>query len=109
MPLNSILSKFSELDIDGPFVSANELCAPSFGAEKSCTADSEFTYNSFQFEETLVTQWNLVCDQDFKVGLLYSTELEEFGKTSLSLIKLFYPFFNLIFLLNSISFVCFVF
>ena len=32
-----------------------------------CTSNSEFTYDSFHFEETLVTKWNLVCGQEAKV------------------------------------------
>ena len=39
-----------------------------------CTANSQFAYGSFQFEETLVTKWNLVCSQEAKVirGILRS-------------------------------------
>jgi hypothetical protein len=33
--------------------------------------DSQFAYNEFQFEETLVTRWNLVCDQEYKVGAFF--------------------------------------
>ena len=29
--------------------------------------DQQFAYNAFQFEETLVTEWNMVCDEEPKV------------------------------------------
>ena len=32
----------------------------------------DFAYNDFEFDETLVTKWNLVCDQKFKVSLVIS-------------------------------------
>lgn len=35
--------------------------------------DQQFAYNTFQFQETLVTQWNMVCDQEYKVTGLGST------------------------------------
>ena len=38
----------------------------------NCGSDAEFVYNEFEFEETLVTKWNLVCGQSFKVALVIS-------------------------------------
>ena len=32
----------------------------------------KYTYNKFQFDETLVTKWDLVCDQQYKVSLVIS-------------------------------------
>ena len=32
-----------------------------------CPPNADFAFNKFQFEETLVTEWDLVCDQDYKV------------------------------------------
>ena len=32
-----------------------------------CPPNAGFTFNNFQFEKTLVTEWDLVCDQDYKV------------------------------------------
>jgi hypothetical protein len=37
-----------------------------------CGSHWEYTYNTFQFDETLVTKWNLVCGQQFKVSLVIS-------------------------------------
>jgi len=34
--------------------------------------DHQFAYNSFQLEDTLVTRWNLVCDQEYKVATCHS-------------------------------------
>ena len=31
-----------------------------------CPPNADFTFNNFQFEETLVTEWDLVCDQDYR-------------------------------------------
>ena len=38
--------------------------------------DHQFAYNTFQFEETLVTRWNLVCDQEYKVTDLGTTMVQ---------------------------------
>ena len=35
--------------------------------EVKCPPNADFAFNKFQFEETLVTEWDLVCDQDYKV------------------------------------------
>ena len=37
-----------------------------------CGSHGEYAYNAFEFEETLVTKWNLVCGQSFKVSLVIS-------------------------------------
>jgi OCT family organic cation transporter-like MFS transporter 4/5 len=49
-----------------------------------CGSNVEYTYNAFQFEETLVTKWNLVCGQEFKVSLVISMYM--FGLMSGSLL-----------------------
>jgi len=40
--------------------------------------DQQFAYNTFQFQETLVTQWNMVCDQEYKVALVISVYMAGF-------------------------------
>merc|ERR1719228_1239236 len=37
-----------------------------------CGRDSEYAYEPFQFEETLVTKWDLVCDKRIMVSLVVS-------------------------------------
>ena len=37
-----------------------------------CSSGMKYTYNKFQFDETLVTKWDLVCDQQYKVSLVIS-------------------------------------
>ena len=37
-----------------------------------CPKGAEYAYNSFEFKETLVTKWNLVCDESYKVALVLS-------------------------------------
>ena len=32
-----------------------------------CTSDSNYLYDSFEYESTIVTELDLVCDEDFKV------------------------------------------
>ena len=34
-----------------------------------CPSNAEFTFADFEFEENLVTHWNLVCDQKWQVPL----------------------------------------
>ena len=37
------------------------------GATTKCTSDSRYLYDSFEYESTIVTELDLVCDEDFKV------------------------------------------
>ena len=34
-----------------------------------CPSNGEFAYGTFEFEETLVTRWDLVCGKSYKVSL----------------------------------------
>ena len=37
-----------------------------------CGNNAEYAYNSFEFKKTLVTEWNLVCGDSYKVALVIS-------------------------------------
>jgi len=67
------------------FNSTSQTCYRDLSSDVmvSCPSDAQFKYHSFEFTETIVTRFNLVCSQNFKVslvGIMYMVGLT-FGST----------------------------
>jgi hypothetical protein len=53
----------------------NDACDPSDAYVPSnvavkCTGNASYVYGNFEYESTIVTELNLVCDDEFKVKTL---------------------------------------
>jgi len=58
---------------------ASSICIKLDDSTTDCKHDSEFRYKDFEFDETFVTRFNLVCKDNFKVSLVGSLYMVGLG------------------------------
>ena len=51
------------------YINPSENCTAFENPDETtaCTSDSRYLYDSFEYDSTIVTELDLVCDEDFKV------------------------------------------